>query len=266
MTPLLFLLALAGQSPLTAASDAPIADNSFLVEEAFNQERNVVQHISVFERDTHSDVWTYNFTQEWPFNPAPRHQLSYTLGLTGAPSPAGTGVSDFALNWRYQLTNTDRLAIAPRVTLLLPTGNATVGRGAGGPGVQVNLPISVSLSSPFVFHTNAGMTLTPSAKDEFGDRSATTDVWLAQSAVWQTRNRFNVLVEALWTRSQYVAGPDQSLAQQTFVINPGVRWAYDLAGGLQVVPGVSLPVTFVESGRTDWGVLGYLSLEHPFHR
>ena len=49
-----------------ARQEPPIQDNSFLVEEAYNQERNVVQHISTFSRLWNSKDWSYSFTQEWP--------------------------------------------------------------------------------------------------------------------------------------------------------------------------------------------------------
>src|SRR5215475_6685724 len=46
--------------------ESPIQDNSFLIEEAYNQERHVVQHISTFSRMWNSKDWNYTFTQEWP--------------------------------------------------------------------------------------------------------------------------------------------------------------------------------------------------------
>src|SRR4051795_13687763 len=66
--------------PLTfSQTEARIQDNSFLVEEAYNQERGVVQHISTFSRMWNSEDWSYSFTQEWPAPGNWRHQLSYTL-------------------------------------------------------------------------------------------------------------------------------------------------------------------------------------------
>ncbi|HEY7587032.1 MAG TPA: hypothetical protein VH866_11045, partial [Candidatus Deferrimicrobiaceae bacterium] len=42
-----------------------IRDNSFLLEEAYNQEKSVVQHIQTFQY-MKDRSWTYSFTQEWP--------------------------------------------------------------------------------------------------------------------------------------------------------------------------------------------------------
>ena len=43
-----------------------IEDNSFLIEEAYNQEAGVVQHINTMFYDWKHDTWSYSFTQEWP--------------------------------------------------------------------------------------------------------------------------------------------------------------------------------------------------------
>src|ERR1700693_4022087 len=68
----------AQQDP-TPAAEPGIQDNSFLVEEAYNQNFGVVQHISSFTRFFDSKDWNYTFTQEWPVPGDARHQLSYTL-------------------------------------------------------------------------------------------------------------------------------------------------------------------------------------------
>src|SRR5436190_22726307 len=82
-----------------------IQDNSFLVEEAYNQNFGVVQHISSFTRFWNSKDWVYTFTQEWPVPGDERHQLSYTLAFqhAGAFPGSGSGIGDVLLNYRYQL-------------------------------------------------------------------------------------------------------------------------------------------------------------------
>jgi hypothetical protein len=115
---------------------APIQDNSFLVEEAYNQERGVVQHISTFARPRGGGAWSYSFTQEWPLL-GQRHQLGFTLPVESAEGPrGGTGVGDLALNYRWQVLGIggSRVALAPRVSALLPTGDEERGRGGGGGG------------------------------------------------------------------------------------------------------------------------------------
>jgi hypothetical protein len=139
--------------PLTAQA---IQDNSFLIEEAYNQERGVVQHISAFERADGGD-WAYTFTQEWPLGGI-RHQLSYTIPVENIEG-FGTGLGDVALNYRYQLTGNPeaRTVAAPRLSLLLPTGDEAEGRGAGAVGFQVNLPVTLVLSNEKDTHWNAAV-------------------------------------------------------------------------------------------------------------
>lgn len=61
-------LALILMSPIVAAEDnrlaAGIQDNSFLMEEACNQEPSVVRHINTFRRLDGN--WFCSFTDEWP--------------------------------------------------------------------------------------------------------------------------------------------------------------------------------------------------------
>lgn len=134
-----------------SAGPPVIQDNSFLVEEAYNQERGVVQHISTFSRLWNSKDWVYTFTQEWPMPGDARHQLSYTLvgAHAGAFEGSGAGLGDFILNYRYQLVgNGDtRTAFSPRVSMLLPSGDEAKGRGFGAKGVQVNLPCERGVAS-----------------------------------------------------------------------------------------------------------------------
>src|SRR5206468_9590048 len=93
------------QDPAQSSNQPGIQDNSFLVEEAYNQNFGVVQHISSFTRFWDSKDWNYTFTQEWPVPGDARHQLSYTLMTLHAGSlpGSGAGIGDVLLNYRYQL-------------------------------------------------------------------------------------------------------------------------------------------------------------------
>src|SRR3954466_4406397 len=99
-----------------------IEDNSFLIEEAYNQDAGVVQHIGTFRRAP-DESWVFTFTQEWPA-PSQRHQLSYTVPVLSA-SGTGSGLGDLALNYRFQAVGGDeeRVWFAPRLTVILPTGS-----------------------------------------------------------------------------------------------------------------------------------------------
>jgi chemotaxis signal transduction protein len=244
----------------------PIQDNSFLIEEAYNQERGVVQHINTFQHQAGSGSWAYTFTQEWPL-PDQRHQLSFTLPVQDlhAPKSSTLGVGDVALNYRYQVSGIGGGAVAfsPRLSLLLPTGRAREGLGTGGVGVQVNLPLSWSLGSRFVTHWNAGVTRTLRARDGYGNEAGTTAIVLGQSLVWLARPKVNLLVETVWTRAQSVAGPGITDRSDALLVSPGVRWAHDLRSGLEIVPGIAFPIG-LGSSRGLRFVCVYLSFEHPF--
>ncbi|HEX2781316.1 MAG TPA: hypothetical protein VHM30_17575, partial [Gemmatimonadaceae bacterium] len=228
----LVLLALATPVVAGAQRDTtpapPIQDNSFLVEEAYNQERGVVQHISAFLRERTGRAWSYSFTQEWPA-PGQRHQLSYSIPIVQLDgAPATRGVGDVALNYRYQLRGLagERVAIAPRLSLLVPTGSASKGTGAGGAGVQLNLPLSAELSRTVVTHLNAGTTLTPRARS--GGYTARTTSWNAgQSVIWLVTQRVNFMLEAAWSRVESPRGDGEVSRESQLLVSPGVRWAYD---------------------------------------
>src|SRR5262252_9086184 len=106
----------AAQDRETLADTAPIQDNSFLIEEAYNQEDGVIQHISTFERLTNSRDWLYTQTDEWPVRSS-THQRSVTLAATHAGSFAGSGAGwgDTAFNYRHQLVGSGeaRVGLAP---------------------------------------------------------------------------------------------------------------------------------------------------------
>ena len=265
--PAALAMMLLAAAPAAAQSSAvPIQDNSFLIEEAYNQESGVVQHISAFALSEDGRTWSYGFTQEWPIF-GRRHQASFTLPLQNEEESfgRGVGIGDVALHYRDMLAGAEggALAIAPRLSVLLPTGDAERGRGAGGAALQVNLPVSLTLSRGLVAHTNAGGTLTPAARDTHGNEARTTGVNLGQSLVWLVHPKANLMLEAAWARDQEVTGPGERAGSDSFFLSPGVRFAIDLPSGLQVVPGVAIPIGIGPSSG-ERSVFLYLSFEHSF--
>ena len=243
-----------------------ISDNSFLMEEAYNQEPGVVQHISAFQLFRGADSWAYSFTQEWPLF-SRTHQLSFTVPIQRIRngSSFATGLGDVGVNYRYQLVAGERLSVSPRLSLLLPTGRAKSELGAGALGVQVNMPASVVVASKVVTHWNAGGTITPSAQDAVGDRATTVGCNLGASVVWLLRPTFNFLLEVVWTREEAVTGAGRTAASHELAIGPGIRWAHNFSSGLQIVPGIAFPIGVGPSAGDD-ALLLYLSFEHPFRK
>lgn len=238
-----------------------IEDNSFLIEEAYNQERGIVQHIQTFEYLKRANSWLYTFTQEWPV-PDEKNQLSYTIPLSHFGEPSETGLGDILLNYRYQLVQKETVAVSPRFSLILPTGDYKKGMGAGTYGYQVNIPLSMILSKNLVTHWNAGTTYTPGSKEPGGARVETIGYNLGASAVWLVSENFNLLTEVVWNSFQLVRTDGSKNNSETCFINPGMRFALNYKSGLQVVPGLAFPIGVGES-KNEYGVFLYLSFEHP---
>ena len=233
-------------SPLVGQDAEHIADNSFLIEEAYNQEAGVVQHINTFSRAETDGSWEYGFTQEWPLGGI-RHQLSYTVPVVDLDG-VGVGLGDALLNYRYQLLGNGEtpLHVAPRLSLVLPTGSEESGRGAGSVGLQGNFPVSYVVGDALVVHSNTGFAV--------DGESGAVDARLGASGILRLRPWVNLVLETVW-------GTDQ---EDVLFLNPGVRWALDLAGGLQIVPGLAYTLA-LGPGASD-ALFLYLSFEHPFRR
>lgn len=255
---------------LVALASAPAAaekirDNLFTLEEAYNQEPGVIQHIQVLQVDPRSREWSYSFTEEWPV-PTDRHQLSLTLPLQGSPEAGQTSVGDLLVNYRLQvlgLGGEGRLAIAPRLSLLLPTGSPARGSGRGALGVQLNLPLSLDLGRHLTLHANAGLTLVPAASAPSGRARATAlDSAVGLALVVLPLSWFNLLVEVAHLSTLEIRDDGGRERRHALLVQPGARFALNLRpGGLQIVPGLAAPITLSAEGA-HVPILAYLSFEH----
>jgi hypothetical protein len=245
----------------TAPAPAPIKDNSFLIEEAYNQEAGVVQHISTFTRPTSGGGSTFSFTQEWPVM-GMKHQFSYTLPIINAGN-----IGDLAINYRYQLVGLEggKVAVAPRLSAIVPSGDETRGMGTGAIGIQVNLPVSIELSPALTMHANAGATLTPGAKNAVGDEATTKSIAAGGSLIWLATSTFNVMLESVWSSTDAVTGVGATDRRNSFVIAPGVRQAFNMASGMQLVPGVAFVKGLGDTSEQK-DLFFYFSIEHAFRR
>jgi hypothetical protein len=218
----------------------PIQDNSFLIEEAYNQDRNVVQHIGTLTLGQ-AGGWVFNFTDEWPLG-GPRDQGS--VGVTVLNGSGATSFGALAFNYRRQVVGgvDAAIAMAPRLSALVAFGESE-GQSRGGVAVQAMIPVTTVLSRAFVAHWNLGLTV----------GVGPTVLNAGASTVWLALPWMNFLVEGLYLG---IHGKEA-----TWVVSPGVRWAVNL-GSVQVVPGVALPFELTRGENS--GVLLYLSVEHPF--
>jgi hypothetical protein len=253
----------AGQAPPPAS--VPIQDNSFLLEEAYNQEAGVVQTIQTYARVAGTGDWVYALTQEWPV-PDQKNQLSATIQFLGLSGPAGSsrGVGDVQLNYRYQLVGNGEapVAFAPRATLVIPSGSSKRGLGSGGLGLQVGLPVSIALSKSFVAHTNLGGTILFSAKNTAG---AASNLWsgsAGQSLIWLAHPNVSLLLEAVVATAEVFGADGFPVRRTEAVLSPGIRGAINLPGSLQIVPGFAVPLG-VGPSRGKNAIFAYLSVELP---
>jgi hypothetical protein len=255
------------QSPTPDNSKPPsFQDNSFLAEEAYNQEAGVVQHITGLNIDHTNKAYELDVTQEWPVGGI-THQLSYMLPmLRDDLSRPKTQLGDVMLNYRYQLIgNGDaKVAVSPRLSAVLPTGKWKNGSGTGAIGIEAVVPVSIVLSDLLVTHLDAGMRYTRSARNESGEKAGITKYIASGSVIVRAMPYFHFLVETMWTREDEVMSPGKVKATNNWTVLPGARTAFNYKSGLQIVPGIGFPFGIGPS-RGNRSVFLYLSFEHPFN-
>ena len=266
-------------NPGHAAEKQPIdviEDNSFLIEEAYNQEQGVVQHIftAVYNNDSRRRGWSFNFTQEWPVF-SQDHQFSYSVPsyhfIDGADRIYGAG--DILLNYRYQALEENELkpAFAPRFSLILPSGNRDRGTGSGVVGYQWALPFSKKIGSRYAAHANFGVTYLPSARVRLGGSTASlssrhslVSYNLGASVIVAIVPRLHLMLEGVGEFEESINQRGRSTRAFQPTISPGIRAAVVNEEKLQVVLGAAAPVGL--NRRADnYGSLLYLSIEHNFY-
>jgi hypothetical protein len=266
---LLLGAAVAAQTAGPAAATPPpfaISDNSFFVEEAFNQEPGIFQNI--FGMLRLNGTWNATFTQEWPVR-SQQHQFSYTLALSGTGE--ATGVGDTLINYRYQALEEGpgRPAWSPRTSLILPTGSSNRGLGAGSPGLQVNLPFSKQAGDVYL-HWNVGTTwlfrVRRQALDDESEPDATArrslvSPFVAGSAIYRLRPMLQVMLETV-VSSDASYGQNGITRQTSMTFSPGFRLGWNI-DRKQIVVGAAVPAVWSD-GEAQTGVFGYLSYELPF--
>lgn len=220
--------------PLMGGEPSPLEDVNVFAESGRNRSGAALLSTSFFLSGGRE--YGHELAHEWS---SARHQFGVTLPLFGSSRPMP---GDATVNYRYQLIGDEdsRIAVAPRLSLVLPTRSARIGDAATG--VQLNVPVSTRLAAGLELHSNAGATLFQ------GDRPS--ELNLAQSLVAET-SRFSFSLEAAYTRCRD--------GGELFVLRPGLQVAIDGPGGLRIVPGISLPL------QGD-GVLFHVGLERSLSR
>lgn len=250
-----------------------IEDNSMFIEEAFNQERAVIQHISnliIVDK-----TMQYVYTQEIPL-PTEKHQLSVGIVYNynkENPSNERAGFGDLYINYRPMLMSKEDWALViPRFTIIAPTGNAKYGYGSGGWGAQFNMAVTKRLNSKITTHWNAGATRIFNEKYYEEDANVSglfhlsnkkhhNSFNLGASAIYLVSDSFNFLCEYTYSNSQVFNDTGTSTMNlKEMTVNPGFRFAFSL-GVTQIVPGLGIPLFFEDGNHTSTGAFVYLSIE-----
>ncbi|HTN71457.1 MAG TPA: transporter [Methylomirabilota bacterium] len=263
----LTVVASAQQEPIEV-----IEDNSFLIEEAYNQDPGVVQHIFnfVYSHDPGNRGWAFTFTQEWPLYGLD-HQISYTIPSFHVSDEGEHqyGIGDILLNYRYQALEEGpaKPAFAPRFSLIVPTGNRDKGTGNGVVGYQWSLPFSKKVASRLALHANFGLTYLPHVRLPLDDghlspKRSLVSYAVGGSAIFAILPRLHAMLEWLGTFEQDINN-ETGRAERFFkpLISPGFRAAIFNEEELQVVVGVGVPIGLNKQANNIAGFL-YFSIEH----
>ncbi|MBY0532842.1 MAG: transporter [Xanthobacteraceae bacterium] len=236
-----------------------LQDNSFIIEESYNQEPGVVQHIMSLRRQGRD--WNFVFTQEWPLW-SQTHQFSYSIPFARLRSNGqrASGIGDVYLNYRYQLLDEtmQQPAIAPRFSLIVPSGNELRGLGDGSTGVEFNLPISKIVSDRVTLHGNLGLTHLFDVQT-----FSTTSYFLGGSAIYAVSRNLNFMFEVRHDWAELVDDTGMLGRERSLTMSPGMRYAFNLDAG-QLVVGAGAPIVFTSGQPTSYGAILYLSFEHSF--
>ncbi len=236
----------------------PVEDNSFLVEEAYNQEVGVYQFINVWQKNQKTDDWKYTFINEFPVF-SQDHQLSYEIPIQFLDSNDKTQLSDIKLNYRYEIIRSEASVMTGRISLITPTGDYKKGFGSGQSGLEGSMITSVKLSKQWVQHWNLGASITPDAKDSTGMKADNSRYFWGFSQVYLFKDNLNFMLEVAGSHEEETVAADTTTWSQELLVSPSLRYAID-HNGWQYVPGLAFPIGVGDNaGQNE--VLLYLSIE-----
>lgn len=236
----------------------PLEDNSFLVEEAYNQEAGVVQFINVYQKQSKAKDWNYTFINEIPVG-GQADQFSYEIPYSYVEALDKTQVGDLKLNYRREIIRNEMFVTTARLSIISNTGDYKLGFGNGSIGYETSLLNSVKINSAWSQHWNVGAQFVPSAKNTLGDTADITKYFWALSNIYFVTDGLNVMLEVTSSSFQDVAGPSMSTWSHEDFVSPSLRYAIDV-GDWQFVPGIAAPIGLGDlSGQNQ--ILGYFSIE-----
>ena len=273
MALVVILLGLCGPGVTAERPIDVIEDNSFLIEEAYNQDPGVVQHIftAIYNNDSRRRGWTFAFTQEWPVF-SQDHQFSYTIPSYHLRDGGDrvSGVGDILLNYRYQALTEDDVkpAFAPRFSLILPTGGRSNGTGNNVVGYQFSLPFSKKIADRFATHANLGLTYLPhvralldNATGQQSPKRSLVSYNVGASGIYALFSRFHLMLEWVGNFEQGINENGRKAREFKPIISPGFRTAIVNEDKLQIVVGAASPIGLSRKADNH-GAFLYFSVEH----
>ncbi|HET7042919.1 MAG TPA: hypothetical protein VFI13_12915, partial [Gemmatimonadales bacterium] len=151
--------------------------------------------------------------------------------------------------------------VAPRLSALVPLGDADKLGGNGGWGLEGVIPVSWEVRKFLTLHGNLGATWRPSAENGTGASAATVEPYVGASAIVFITPMFNLMAESLWRDGSAVVADGKTASSWDQAVTLGARYGINFSSGLQVVPGFAwMPAVGDEATRSFL----YLSFEHPF--
>jgi len=128
--------------------------------------------------------------------------------------------------------------------------------------ISSRLPLSVLWSRHWVTHFNLGATVFPNAKYLNMPLQTILSYNYGASVIWLVNKNLNLMLEFAGV-TEFINFENQGYNKyHTFILNPGIRYAFNFKSGLQIVPGLSIPIN-ISQGFEFNDIFLYLSFEHP---
>ena len=222
---------------------AGLQDNSFLIEEAYNQEAGVVQHVGSLP-PAEPRLGVSPSTEEWPIR-SQTHQFSYTRALSLAAQRGHAAASAISnSSYRYPGAQRDRDPAGIRSAIHASSCRpATTARGPAfdSYGYQINLPVSKIIADRVTHSRQRGPHLlfrrVRPAADELQPRR---QHHLRGDARDQRAGRGARRVDRDRGSSMRAASSANSPSR----CSPACRHAFNLEQGSQLVLGAGMPIQF----------------------
>lgn len=155
------------------------------------------------------------------------------------------------------------MALAPNVSLIVPTGDTSLGYSDDTVGYELGLPFSTALGDRWFLHLNAGMTYLPDSA--LAQDRDLLHYNVGSSLIYAATKDLHLMLEWVGYWIHFGEPGEPRGREFASLISPGVRKAINFSNGSQLVLGLAAPIG-ITSEAPDYGVFFYTSFEHFFTR